>query len=383
MTLEQLRIFAMVAERLHMTRAAEDLHITQSAASAAVAALEAQCGIKLFDRVGRGLRLSEAGAAFLPEARTVLAAAEAAARALDDLATLTRGTIAVAASQTISSYWLPARLARFAAAHPGIRLSLMAGNTAQVADAVLDGRADVGFVEGAVQHGTLVRRQVATDAMALFVAPGHPLAAAADVATLAAATWILREPGSGTRSALEEALTGRGLDPLRFRIMLELPSNEAVLSAVASGDAVTAVSELAAQPFVAAGRLVRVDFALPPRAFHLLLHPDRSRSRADQEHGDDQGGDEAGDQAEAMLDEVADRLAPTLQGPGKGVEADAAGGDGGGETDEEPPRRQREGLCLSLLHLSTAVEVQDAGGTRLELRVGLLDVRRQLQVGAL
>ena len=86
MTLEQLRIFVAVAERLHMTRAAEALHLTQSAASAAVAALEARYGAKLFDRVGRGLALSDAGAAFLPEAQAVLARAEAAAQALDDLA---------------------------------------------------------------------------------------------------------------------------------------------------------------------------------------------------------------------------------------------------------------------------------------------------------
>ena len=75
MTLEQLRIFIAVAERQHMTRAAEALHLTQSAASAGVAALEARYGARLFDRVGRGLVLSEAGRVFLPEAKAVLAAA--------------------------------------------------------------------------------------------------------------------------------------------------------------------------------------------------------------------------------------------------------------------------------------------------------------------
>ena len=88
MTLEQLRIFVAVAERQHMTRAAQALNITQSAASAAIAALEARHDARLFDRVGRGLTLSEAGRAFLPEARAVLARAADAERLLDDLAGL-------------------------------------------------------------------------------------------------------------------------------------------------------------------------------------------------------------------------------------------------------------------------------------------------------
>ena len=104
MTLEQLRIFVTVAETLNMTRAAEALHLAQPSVSAAVAALESRHGLRLFDRVGRGLELSAAGRTFLPEARAVLAAAQDAARALDDLAGLRRGTLALAASQTVATY---------------------------------------------------------------------------------------------------------------------------------------------------------------------------------------------------------------------------------------------------------------------------------------
>src|SRR5579875_1579405 len=139
MTLEQLRIFVAVAERQHMTRAAEALNLTQSAVSAAVAALEGRYSVSLFDRVGRGLKLTEAGHAFLPEAQAVLARAAAAAQALDDLVGLKRGRVTIHASQTIASYWLPDRLARFAGAHPLIALDLHVGNTAQVARAVAEG----------------------------------------------------------------------------------------------------------------------------------------------------------------------------------------------------------------------------------------------------
>ncbi|RYD25157.1 MAG: LysR family transcriptional regulator, partial [Lysobacteraceae bacterium] len=111
MTLEQLRIFVGVAEREHMTRAAEALNVTQSAASAAIAALEARYGVPLFHRVGRSIELSEAGRMFLAEARAVLGRASGAELALAEYAGLERGTLRLVASQTIAGYWLPRQLA--------------------------------------------------------------------------------------------------------------------------------------------------------------------------------------------------------------------------------------------------------------------------------
>ena len=110
MTLEQLRVFVAVAERQHVTRAAASLNLTQSAVSAAIAALEARHGAKLFHRVGRGIELTEAGALFLVEARAVLTRATAAELVLAELGDLKRGTLAVQAIPTIASYWLPRHL---------------------------------------------------------------------------------------------------------------------------------------------------------------------------------------------------------------------------------------------------------------------------------
>src|SRR3984957_8603214 len=136
MTLEQLRVFVAVAERQHVTRAAAMLNLAQSAVSAAIAALEARHGTKLFHRVGRGIELTEGGALFLAEARAVLARAESADLVLAELGGLKRGTLRVQASQTIASYWIPRHLVRFRRAHPGIDIRLAIGNTAQVAAAV-------------------------------------------------------------------------------------------------------------------------------------------------------------------------------------------------------------------------------------------------------
>lgn len=283
MTLEQLRIFVAVAERRHMTRAADALGLTQSAVSAAIAALEARYGTRLFDRIGRGVDLSRAGAEFLPEAKAVLDRAELAAGALEDLTGLRRGHLVLAASQTVASYWIPRHLARFAAAHPGIGLQLVTGNTAGAAEAVRSGVADLGFVEGETDIPLLDRVAVARDRIHLYAAPDHPLAQGGrrlDDAALRTIAWVLREPGSGTRAHFEQAMAGRGLTLFDLTVRLELPSNEAALAAVTAGGLVTAVSDLAAAPLLADGRVARLDFDTPERAFALLTHRQRNRSRA-------------------------------------------------------------------------------------------------------
>lgn len=287
MTLEQLRIFVAVAERLNMTQAGEALRLTQSAVSAAVHALETRHGARLFDRVGRGLALNAAGTAFLPEARAVLARAEAAGRLLDELAGLKRGSVRLFASQTIAAYWLPVRMADFARSHPGVDLHLSIGNTHQVVEAVLAGEAELGLIEGAEDAPRLERRRIGADQLIVVAAPGHPLAGRDQplgAADLAALDWVLREPGSGTRSEFEAALPS-GMAASDLRTALVLPSNEAILTAVASGGGagdglVTAISRLAARPLIEAGRLVRLPLDLPERPFYRLRHRERSASRA-------------------------------------------------------------------------------------------------------
>ena len=173
MTLDQLRIFVAVAERQHVTRAAEALNLAQSAASAAIAALEARHGTKLFNRVGRGIELTEAGRLFLVEAKAVLARVAAAELALAELGGLKRGTLTVEASQTIASYWLPRHLVAFRRTYPAIGIALSVGNTAQVAASVSRGTAELGFVEGAVDDPALESTPVAHDQLVVVVGPDH------------------------------------------------------------------------------------------------------------------------------------------------------------------------------------------------------------------
>ncbi|MGI4940855.1 MAG: LysR substrate-binding domain-containing protein [Janthinobacterium lividum] len=283
MTLDQLRIFVAVAERQHVTEAARVLNLAQSAASAAVAGLERRHGVRLFHRVGRGVTLTEAGSRFLVEARAVLARAATAEVMLDEFGGLRRGSLFVQASQTIAGYWLPCHLVAFRRAHPQINLRLSIGNTAQVASAVHDGSAELGFVEGAVDKPMLLHEVVARDRMLLVVGPEHPWATQQRVAAsdLPETDWVLREPGSGTRSVFEAELKRLGLGG-RLRVILELPSNEAVRAAVEAGAGATVISASVASPSLEAGLLHHVRLDLPDRSFDLLRHRERYASGAAQ-----------------------------------------------------------------------------------------------------
>jgi DNA-binding transcriptional LysR family regulator len=284
MTLEQLRIFIAVAEREHVTRAAEALNLTQSAVSAAVAALESRYRVSLFHRVGRRVELSAEGKSFLDEARAVLARAEAAERALADLSGLKRGSLAVEASQTIASYWLPSRLVAFRRAYPDIDVRLGVGNTQQVAKAVSEGAAELGFVEGQIDDPALASTEVDRDRLVIVVAPSHPWARKPKLVAgdLTASEWVLREAGSGTRSEFEAELRTHGIAETALNVVLELPSNEAVRAAVEAGLGATAISELAAADGLKSGALVAAKFNIPKRAFNMLIHPARYQSRAAQ-----------------------------------------------------------------------------------------------------
>lgn len=282
MTLEQLRIFVAVAERAHVTKAAQAVHLTQSAVSSAVTALEARHGVALFDRVGRSIVLNPAGEIFLVEARAVLARAAAAEAALADLGDLSRGRLTIHASQTIASYWLPPRLAAFHRTYPGIVLDIAIGNTAQVARAVEEGEAELGFVEGDVDAAALTVQVVDHDRLSLVVGRDHPWAAAPSSAALdlTSTAWVLREPGSGTRGAFEAALGQRGLTLGGLDVALVLPSNEAVRTAIEAGAGAAVMARSVAASGLANGALVEIPLDLPPRAYSLLRHKDRYRGRA-------------------------------------------------------------------------------------------------------
>jgi DNA-binding transcriptional LysR family regulator len=284
MTLEQLRVFVAVAEREHVTRAAAELNLTQSATSAAIAALEARYATKLFNRIGRRIELTQAGRLFLVEARAVLARAAAAETVLAELAGLKRGSLTLAASQTVGNYWMPPLMHHYHEEYPGIALGLTIGNTETVAAAVRDGVADLGFVEGPVDDPALSVTPVADDELVLIVsAPLRPKRHAPTADDLKAMHWVSRERGSATRALFEQALAKAGVGMADINLVLELPSNEAVRAAVEDGTGAAVLSKLVVASSLESGSLVALDFAVPTRQFFALRHKERSITQAERE----------------------------------------------------------------------------------------------------
>lgn len=269
LTLRQLEVFAATA-RAGSTRAAADkVARSQSAASTALADLEATLGVDLFDRVGRRLVLNENGRALLPRAVSLL---DQATELEALFAAEHAAPLRIASSFTIGEYLLPRLVAQWKRAHPQSQVRMDIANTHNVLEAVAAFDVDVGFIEGTGSHPELVVRKWLSDELVVVAAPNHPLAGRrATKKRLAEVTWILREQGSGTREAADRWLTAH-LGQLS--VELELGSNEAVKRAVDSGLGLGCLSRHAVGEAVAQGWLVELQTALPPmrRSLAVVVH---------------------------------------------------------------------------------------------------------------
>ena len=275
-TLRQLEIFSAIASHGHVTRAAEAIAMTQSAASTALAELEQQLGTTLFDRIGRQLLLNEAGRQLLPKALDVLdriREIEAATQSGDLAFDLHLG-----ASLTIGNHLLPPLLAELGRRHPHGQVRLALKNTEQVVADLLNYRIDLGFVEGPVQDERLRRFVWHQDRLNVFTRPDHPLAGG--IAThddLKTVPWILREKGSGTREVFDRALASAAL-PCAIAFELEQP--EAIRQCVRNGLGLGCLSTLELRDAFHAGWLapVAAPFLDLERQFQVVLHRDKHLS---------------------------------------------------------------------------------------------------------
>ena len=269
MTDAQLSAVLAVAEEGSFVRAAEKLMVTQPAISLHVAELESALQLKLFDRLPRLTRPTEAGSLLADFARRIKGIRHEAANAMADLREVRRGRLAVGATLTIGAYLLPELLGRFRRAHSQIELELVIANTAQVQQRLRDATLDVGFTEGEVGGDGLRSEVFGQDELIAIAPPGHPLLEEKRVkaALFARYPLIAREPGSGTRAVAEQAMAKRGIT---MKPSLVLPQAEAIMRCVAEGLGVAILSRLAAQRDLAAGRLVEVK--LTDMAIRRPLH---------------------------------------------------------------------------------------------------------------
>lgn len=274
----QLEIFLAAANFQNITKAAESLSMSQSAASSALKELESQFDIQLFDRVGKRLQLNELGRLYRPKVESLLAQAGELEQALAKHTEV--GALKVGATLTIGNYLAVGIMAQYMKSETEPRVSLEVANTRTIAQRVIDFELDIGLIEGELQSSELEVIPWLADELVVFCAPGHPLAKKGSLtdADLKEATWIMREPGSGTRQTVERSMHGILPD---MNILLELEHTEAIKRAVETGLGIGCLSRVCLADAFRRGSLVPLEAPQHrrfDRQFYFILHKQKYRS---------------------------------------------------------------------------------------------------------
>ncbi len=282
MDLWQLRIFCKVVELKSFSRAARAVHLSQPTVSSHIRDLEEHFGARLLDRLSREALPTRAGELLYDQARKMLALKEETENALAEFQGVIRGRLIIGGSTIPGVYLLPPAIGRFLAEHPDVRVSLIIGDTARIADETAAGGVDLGVVGARTGDARLRQEKLAEDTLHLVAPANHPWGKRETVslAELLTAPFILREPGSGTRETLRRLLADAGHKLEDLRVVAEMGSTQAVIQGVKCGLGVSILSGIAVTDLVAAGLLRTIPIVGIPlkRRFYITLHKDRSLS---------------------------------------------------------------------------------------------------------
>ncbi len=283
MNLSQIRTFVAVVEHASFSAAARALGLSQPAVTMQVQALESDLGVTLLDRRYRKVELTEAGRALLPHARTLMAEVDETRQELDNLSGTVSGRLTVAASTTPGQYVLPRLLGGFLRKYPDVGVTLRVFDSSDVVSRVESGEAHLGMTGAEVPGSRVTFERLGSDDLVLVCPPGHPLATRKKVLLpdLVDEPFIVREGGSGTRMVAEDVMRRAGVEPAELRVVMELGTNEAVLSAVEGGMGIGIVSTWVAEKAIRLGTVGLV----PAREFPLarplyLVAPRTTLTRA-------------------------------------------------------------------------------------------------------
>ena len=260
MNLHQIKIFIAIADKGSFSAAAESIALTQSTVSQHMALLEDEVGVTLFDRQGRGISLTSGGVLFLRHARRILSESDALFQAMNSFKGLERAELVIGASNIPANYLVPPLLATLEQKHPGISLTMLTGDTAEVLKMLEGAEIELGVVGSRTKHKEIIYEPVLDDPLVLVVASSHPWAGKKQLSIddLFQQPLIMREDGSGSGQSLDHALRQAGRNPADLNIAARLGSNEAVLQAVASGYGGAFVSELSVRHWKQSEQLCRI-----------------------------------------------------------------------------------------------------------------------------
>ena len=271
MNLQNLRVFLKVAELEHVTRASEELHLTQPAVTKIIQSLEHEVHLELVERQGRRIVLTHAGRVLQRHARQIFALERQMEEELAALRDLEGGQVVMAANTTAGVYLLPSIIARFHSQYPRVTLNMTILNSSEIIDGTLNWELDFGLIEGDVSTlpTELSARVFARDTLILVVAPEHHWSQVSSLRPedLGTDALLLREEGSAMREMLEQELQKYDV---RLHPLLTLTDNEAMKQMVINGVAAAVVSSLTVSRELANGTLVHVPVE------GLELHPELS-----------------------------------------------------------------------------------------------------------
>lgn len=271
----RLRVFVAAARTLSFTRAAAQLFISQPAVSKHIGELESRYKVQLFRRAGSRLELTDAGRTLLDGAERLLDGYRRLQYAMSLCSGQAEGELRLGASSTISQYLLPTVLAAFTGRFPGVRVSLLSGNSAEVEQALAAGTVDLGMVESVSRRQGLHYTLLAPDELVLITRPGGPYARSEAVTpeALCRIPLVLRESGSGTLEVIAAALAAAGVRLSQLRVVMRLGSTEGIKHFVRNSDAMAIVSVISVMDELRSGslRIVDIEGLTLRRDFQFVL----------------------------------------------------------------------------------------------------------------
>jgi DNA-binding transcriptional LysR family regulator len=279
MELRHLRYFEAVARHCHVTRAAAELHIAQPALSKQVSQLEQELGIALFDRVGRNVRLTEAGEALLPHARSVLSQIESARAEMAERVGLRRGRAVIGTPPSVGTQLLPRALAAFNKSYPGIELRLHEAGIQTLLELLESGLADIAIASLPVEDTALTVVPLFTEDLVIVVGQDHPLAGRGSIAMseLKDEQWLLSPNNYELREATLKTCQQAGFSP---RIVLDGGEMDTLLRLVVAGVGIAMVPSLVVLHGCCDMAILRVIDQKLERSLGLVWRGDRAASPA-------------------------------------------------------------------------------------------------------
>lgn len=276
MNFRKLKIFYETAIELNMTRVANKLYISQPSISQAIHEIEDEVEVKLFDRIGKKLFLTNEGELYLTYVRRILNLYEEAAKTMNDMSKNEKGKIKIGASTTIGIYILPDIIKGFLQEHTGIEISLSVDNTINIVKMILENKIDFAYIEGKSCFDEIIKEEVWEDELIFICSSRHKwnkknVLRKEDISN---EKFIMREDGSGTREIVESFLESNNID---FNIFMELGNTEAIKKSVEANLGISCLSIRSVEEKIKNGDLkgFRIDGINVTRKLSLIYHKDK------------------------------------------------------------------------------------------------------------